>query len=144
VAGDLVVVAHWDAGYRCTVPVRQFDIVVDEPPSVGGTDHGPTPTEFFLASLASCFALAVFHASKKRSIEMPDLEVKVTGKYLGPRFNHIVVEVASSLAREELESLIEPAIKYCYVSQTLKNQPKVEYVLAPPVTAPGPERPAEG
>ena len=138
-AGDLVVVAHWDGRYRCTVPVRQFEIVVDEPPSAGGDDTGPTPTEFFIASLASCFALALYHAGRKRSIELPDLEVKVTGKYLGLRFNHIIVEVASSLDRQKLESLIEPAIKYCYVSQTLKIEPKVEYVLAAPVTAAGPQ-----
>jgi putative redox protein len=138
VAEDLVVVAHWDQRYRCTVPVRQFELVVDEPPSAGGDDTGPTPTELFLASLASCFTLAVYHAARKRSIELPDLEVKVTGKYLGLRFNHIVVEVASSLDREQLVSLIEPAVKYCYVSQTLKHEPKVEYILAAPVSAAGP------
>ena len=123
------------------MPVRQFEIVVDEPPSAGGDDTGPTPTELFLTSLASCFTLALYHAGRKRSIELPDLEVKVTGKYLGLRFNHIIVEVASSLDRQKLESLIEPAIKYCYVSQTLKIEPKIEYVLAPPVTAAGPQGP---
>lgn len=136
-----MVVAHWDRRYRCTVPVRQFEIVVDEPPSAGGDDTGPTPTELFLTSLASCFTLALYHAGRKQSIELPDLEVKVTGKYLGLRFNHIIVEVASSLDRQKLESLIEPAIKYCYVSQTLKIEPKMEYVLAPPVTAAGPQGP---
>ncbi len=143
-AGDLVVVANWDSGYRCTVPVRQFEIVVDEPPSAGGTDTGPTPTEFFLASLASCFTLAVYHAARKRSVEIPDLEVKVTGKYLGLRFDRITVEVASSLERDKLEALIEPAIKYCYVSQTLKIEPKVDYVLAPPVSSAAGPRPSEG
>jgi uncharacterized OsmC-like protein len=138
VGEDLVVVAHWDKGYRCTLPIRQFEVVVDEPPSAGGTDTGPTPTEFFLASLASCFALSVYHAARKRSIEIPDMEVKVTGRYLGLRFESITVEVASSLDRSELEALMKPAINYCYVSQTLKYEPKVDYVLAPPVSMAGP------
>lgn len=134
---DLVVVAHWDEGYRCTLPVRQFEIVVDEPLSAGGTDSGPMPTELFLASLASCFCLAVYHAARKRSIEIPDMEVKVTGRYQGLRFDHLRVEVASSLDREKLQALIEPAINYCYVSQTLKKEPEVEYIVAPHVSVPG-------
>ena len=143
-AGDLVVVAHWDEGYRCTVPIRQFEVVVDEPPSAGGSDTGPTPTEFFLTSLASCFALSVYHAARKRSIEIPGMEVRVTGTYEGLRYAHITVEVASSLDREKLQGLIEPAINYCYVSQTLKNEPKIEYVLAPPVTGPQPPGTGDG
>ena len=31
-AGTLEVVAHWEGGYKCTLPVRRFQITVDEPP----------------------------------------------------------------------------------------------------------------
>ena len=47
------VVATWEGGYQCRVAVRQFEIVSDEPPTAGGADAGPTPTELFLASLST-------------------------------------------------------------------------------------------
>jgi uncharacterized OsmC-like protein len=126
---NLEVVAHWEGGYRCRLPIRGHEIIVDEPLSVpGGTDKGPMPTEVFLASLASCFTLSMYHAARKRSIELPDLEVRARGRYLGLRFEHLTVEVSSSCPREQLQALIEPAIRYCYVSQTLKHQPGIEYV----------------
>jgi putative redox protein len=136
VGADLEVVAHWEGGYRCRLPVRQFEIIVDEPPSAGGTDTGPMPTELFLSSLASCFTLALYHAARKRSIELPDLSVKVAGRYKGLRFEHITVEVSSTHPREQLETLIEPAIRYCYVSQTLKEQPQLTYGVSHSVRPP--------
>jgi uncharacterized OsmC-like protein len=143
IMATLSVVAHWDGGYRCHVPVRGHEIVVDEPPSAGGTDTGPMPTEVFLASLASCFTLSVYHAARKRSIALPDLEVRASGVYEGLRFAQLRVDVYSSHPREELEQLIEPAIRTCYVSQTLKHQPEVVYTLAErPVSRSGPPPPA--
>jgi putative redox protein len=141
VAGTLEVVAHWEGGYRCTLPVRGFQITVDEPPSAGGTDTGPMPTELFLSSLASCFTLSVYHAARKRSIELPDLSVRVSGEYKGLRFEKLTVEVISTHPRAELEALIEPAIRTCYVSQTLKNQPEVEYVVKDDPVTPGSQPP---
>ncbi|HEY8201486.1 MAG TPA: OsmC family protein [Actinomycetota bacterium] len=129
-AATLEVVAHWDGAYRCHLPVRQFEIVVDEPPGAGGTDGGPMPTEIFLASLASCFTLSLYHVARKRSIELPDLSVRVTGRYKGLRFDHITVEASSTLPHEQLQALIEPAIRVCYVSQTLKHQPEMAYVAS--------------
>ena len=98
-AATLEVVAHWDGGYRCHLPVRQFEIVVDEPAGAGGTDSGPMPTELFLASLASCFTLSLYHAARKRSIVLPDLSVRVSGRYKGLRFEHITVEASSGVGR---------------------------------------------
>jgi uncharacterized OsmC-like protein len=129
-AATLEVVAHWEGGYRCRLPVRQFEIVVDEPPSAGGADSGPMPTELFLASLASCFTLSLYHAARKRSIELPDLSVRVSGRYKGLRFEHITVEASSTLPPEQLQTLVEPAIRTCYVSQTLKEQPEIAYVVS--------------
>ncbi len=54
-------------------------------PRSGGTDTGLMPTELFCAALASCFCLAVAHVARKRSIELPDLQVTATAERAGPR-----------------------------------------------------------
>jgi putative redox protein len=79
--GDKVITTYWEGGYRCRIPVRKFEILADEPPEDGGTDTGPAPTDLFLAALGSCFTMAVYHAAKKRQVELPDLAVRTTGHY---------------------------------------------------------------
>jgi putative redox protein len=126
----LSVESTWEGGYRCTVAARQFRIRIDEPESAGGGDTGPQPSEVFLASLAGCFTLALYHVAKKRSIELPDVTVKATGTYEGPGFTHLAIEVTSGAPREVMESLIEPAKRVCYVSNTLRNVSEVDVTLA--------------
>jgi putative redox protein len=126
---NLTVESTWDGGYRCTVASRQFRIRIDEPESAGGEDTGPQPSEVFLASLAGCFTLALYHEAKKRNIELPDITVRATGTYQGPGFGRLVVEVKSGAEPDVIESLIEPAKRVCYVSNTLRNVSDVEVTL---------------
>ena len=126
---DKNLLARWEGGYRARVSVRNFEILADEPPSAGGGDEGPTPTELFLASLATCFTLAVAHAARKRSITMRELEVRVEANYDGPRFAWMRLEVKTDLARDDAEQLVERAKGYCFVSRTLLEQPEIEYAV---------------
>ena len=50
-----VTVTH-DVGDRFDIAIRGHVVHVDQPESDGGSDTGPTPTELFVASLASCVA----------------------------------------------------------------------------------------
>lgn len=122
------VTAYWEGGYRARVPVRSFEVRSDEPPQSGGDDTAPMPTELFLSSLAVCFVLAVRHAARKRGFEPPDLAVRVDGKYDGLRFGRILVEVHSS--EERVREVLDQAVDYCYVSNTLRNPPELEYRVA--------------
>jgi len=42
------------AGLRSDVRIRQFDVGVDEPPTLGGADTAPNPVEYALLALATC------------------------------------------------------------------------------------------
>lgn len=111
------------------VKARQYELRIDEPSSAGGSDTGPQPTEVFLASVASCFALAVAHVAGKRSIELADLRVRAVGEYDGPKFAKVRVEVTSSHPREELDLLLQRASAVCYVSSTLRTVDDVDVVV---------------
>jgi len=121
--------ANWDGGYHIRIPVRDFELAVDEPLQYGGQDQGPMPTEMFLASLAGCFAAAVYHAARKREVTLPDLSVTVDGEYEGLRFARLRLSVHSTLPRAELEPLVELARSYCYVSNTLLTTPHLDVVI---------------
>jgi putative redox protein len=128
-ADSLAVEATWDGGYRCRVRARDFEIRADEPTSVGGDDTGPQPTELFLASLASCFALAVAWAARKQGAHLEDLAVRAVGRYQGPKFAELRVEVSSSHDRAELETIVQRAKGACYVSNTLRVVDDVDVVV---------------
>ncbi|MDQ3945751.1 MAG: OsmC family protein [Actinomycetota bacterium] len=126
----LSVAATWEGGYRARMAVRDHELVADEPVAAGGGDGGPQPSELFLAALASCFTLAIYHVGKKRDIHLTDLSVRATGDYEGPKFARLRLEVTSSMPRDVLDGLVERAKSVCYVSNTLRAVSDVEVVVA--------------
>ena len=124
------VVAVWEGGWRCRVSAAGFDLIVDEPPEAGGTGTGPMPTEYLLAAMASCYALALNWAAGKRGVTLPDLTVAATGVYDGPRFGALRLRVVTSAPAEVVSPLLEPALRVCYVSNTIALSPPIEVVIA--------------
>lgn len=126
---DRTVQSRWEGGLRAAVHAGGFELTVDEPESVGGTDQGPQPTDLLLASVASCFTLAVAYSAAKRDIALEGLDVGVTGRYDGPRFSGLRIEVrANRPAGDELARLVSAAERVCYVTNTLRRPPEIEIV----------------
>ena len=124
------VTARWTGGLRAEVDAGGFPLVADEPESFGGTGSGPQPTELLLASIASCFTLAVAHSAAKRGVTVTDLRVEVTGSYDGPRFTAFRIVVHTDVAPgAELDAVIAAARRVCYVTRTLADPPEIDVVL---------------
>ena len=128
--GTNTAVATWRGGWRCDVQAGGFSLVVDEPEAAGGTGLGPMPTDLLLASLSSCYALALAWAAGKRELELPDLEVTATGAYEGQKFASLVLTVRTSAPAELVGPLLERATRVCYVSNTFAHGPDVAVELA--------------
>jgi len=129
---ERTVSAEWLGGYQVQVAAGGFGIRVDEPASVGGSDSGPQPTDYFLASVASCFVLAMVYSARKYAMELPGpLAVTVTGTYDGPRFSRIAVDVSVELPDGAAQRLITAAERVCYVTNTLRRPPEITVRLHP-------------
>lgn len=128
----MAVTSYWEGGYSCRIVARdKFELRADEPPHDGGADTGPMPTELLLAALASCFTMALSYIARKRGVELPrDLTVTAFGDYAGPRFRRLRVEAWCSLPRAELERLVRDAVPYCWVSNTIRGNPELEFTVA--------------
>jgi uncharacterized OsmC-like protein len=125
------VAARWDGGMRAVVRAGPFDIIVDEPESAGGTNLGPQPTDLLLASIASCFTLALVYAADKAGLELTGLRVRAVGTYQGMRFTRIDVSITSELPSEAVEPLIPVAERVCYVTNTLRRLPQLQVEVVP-------------
>jgi uncharacterized OsmC-like protein len=121
--------AHWSGGMRAVVEAGDHQIIVDEPESAGGTDTGPQPTDLLLASIASCFALALAYAARKRGIELSDLRVRAVGTYEDLRFSRIEILIRSAGPAQVLDELIPDAERMCYVTNTLRQVPELRIEL---------------
>jgi uncharacterized OsmC-like protein len=131
------VLARYEGGWRCTVETGGFTLTVDEPPESGGSGAGPMPTEYLLTAMASCYALALSWAAGKRGMTLPGLTVRATGTYDGPKFTRLQLSVTCDAPPAEVERLVEPALRVCYVSNTIALSPPIE------VTVTGDGDPAE-
>jgi len=129
-ANQLHVQATRTAALSATVTARDYELVTDEPASVGGGDAGMMPTEVFFAGLASCFCLAVAHVAAKRDIELPGLRVTVDAERLGRelRYGRVRVEVSADPGDHDLAALVERAKPFCWVSNMLDPDLEVTYV----------------
>ncbi|NNJ09759.1 OsmC family protein [Chloroflexales bacterium ZM16-3] len=55
----------------------QHKLMIDVPPSMGGSDRAPTPPEIFVASLGSCVAAFVAQYCNRVGIDASGLEVAI-------------------------------------------------------------------
>jgi len=72
-----VTVSSTSARYTQDVQIRQFHLVADEPPEVGGDDRGPKPTEFLLASLGSCKAITLQMYAERKGWPLRQVQVEL-------------------------------------------------------------------
>jgi putative redox protein len=122
---DRTVHTRWDGGMRAVTQVGDFEVVVDEPETAGGTDTGPQPTDLLLVSVSSCFALALAFVARKRGVDLLGLDVTAIGRYEGLKFCEISLSISSDSPRSVVEELLPEAQRVCYVSNTLQRQPEL-------------------
>jgi len=58
---------------------RQFRLVIDEPPALGGDDLGANPVEFLLASYAGCINVVAHLTARELGINVKKLSIAITG-----------------------------------------------------------------
>lgn len=126
------VTARWDGGQSAITDIRGMRLAIGEDAPPLGSTSAPLPTEVLLASVASCFAIALAFVAAKRDLELPGLEVDVSGDYEGPRIASIEISVSSLADPDLVQRLIPRAERLCYVTNTLRQPPQISVRQQPP------------
>ena len=125
-------VAH-NGGDRFSIAIRGHLILVDQPESDGGSDTGPSPTELFVASLASCVAFYARRYLKRHNLPEQGLTVTAQAES-GARPSRvagmtIILTIPDGVPEDRCEALLAVA-SHCTVHNTLRNPPEVLVRLA--------------
>jgi uncharacterized OsmC-like protein len=74
-------VATLQEDQRSEVAVRGFTLVQDEPASAMGTGKGPTPTDFFISSVALCENVIFARNAAVNGLSVDSLETTASGEW---------------------------------------------------------------
>ena len=127
--------------YAHSLTARHHTLIADEPPTQGGSDTGPEPTELLALSLASCTAITLEMYAERKDWELGALEVDVSYE-LGNDVNRfeVIIKPGAAISEEQSERLCAIAAK-CPVHRTLIGQVEITDRVEPGPPA-GPERSA--
>jgi len=121
---------------RFRVSVRDHEFIVDQPAEAGGADAGPTPTELFVAGLASCVAFYAERFLGRHAIPSKGLRVE-SGFEMAedrpPRVARVWIRVYVPVALPRaLSTALERVVDLCTVHNSLRQPPAVLITVAEP------------
>lgn len=119
------------------VKVKGFTITCDEPVPSGGTDKGPTPLDFFVASVGFCENIMFTRNAALQGLEFDALETSVHGHWdrrgqyeisgTDPSFKDMIVEtkVTSKASTEKITEVARATHRTCPMRATIGKAMKV-------------------
>ncbi|RQG93341.1 OsmC family protein [Natrarchaeobius chitinivorans] len=134
--------AESESETKTVVEARDFEYVVDEPPSLGGTDDGPNPVEYLLGGWAGCLNVVVHTVADERGIDIDGVDIDVEGD-LDPRkllqdadgvragFQdlRVTIELESNADEDELDALTAAVEERCPVGDNIGNSTPTDVVI---------------
>ena len=64
---------------KTVVTARNFQIIIDEPKDLGGTDDGANPVEYVLGALAGCLNVVGHVVAKEMNMPLNGLSIELEG-----------------------------------------------------------------
>ncbi|HUK49998.1 MAG TPA: OsmC family protein [Terriglobales bacterium] len=113
------------ADQRQEVKIKEHTLVCDEPSSLGGSDQGPNPLEFFMSAVGFCENVTFARFAALRGLEFDSLETSVRGHWdrrgqgewqgVEPVFKDFVVEtrIMSNASHDKIREIARTTHMRC-------------------------------
>ncbi len=118
---------------------RKFEIIIDEPSTLGGTDHGANPVEYLLASYAGCLNVMGHIIAAEMGFRLDKLEIEIIGninpdRLFGTSFNdragfkkiQVVLKPYAEISQELLDKWIAAIENRCPINDNLGSITPIE------------------
>ncbi len=127
---------------RMELHAGKFNLTIDEPPALGGTDDGPSPIQVLLMSLAGCLNVTGHEVAKEKGLILNGIDLKIEGvmnpcAFIGcsfeerAGFQQIKVSVDADMegaTREEIDAWLAETESRCPVTDNIKADTNVTVV----------------
>ena len=127
---------------KTIVKARRFEMIIDEPEDLGGTNAGANPVEFVLAALSGCLNVMCHLIAKEMNFTLRSVEMTLSGN-LNPAklfgqdttdragYKEIKVEIKPDADADEatLTEWLKKVESRCPVSDNLTNATPVHIGL---------------
>jgi len=132
--------AHLQDGVKVKTTARNFELIIDEPESLGGTDTGMNPVEALLASLGACQSIVARVYAPKFGVKLDDFRVDVEGELdldgffnksdVRPGYSDIryTFTIKTDSPKEKVEEFVRFLESKCPVGDTIANPVNVKLV----------------
>ena len=122
-----------ERGDRFRIAVRGHEVIVDQPIGDGGEDTGPTPTELFVAGLASCIAFYAGRYLRRHGLRADGMGVECDFSFAADRparVSHIDVNIVlpEAFPAERRPGLVS-VVEHCTVHNSIRQPPEVAITL---------------
>ena len=134
--------AHSENPTKTVVKARTFNMIIDEPEDLGGTNDGPNPVEYVLAALSGCLNVMCHVVANEMKINLKGVEIKISGALNPDRlfgketedragYKSINVEINPDTDADKatLEKWLQTVEARCPVSDNLANPTPVHISL---------------
>lgn len=120
-------------GDQFAIDIRGHTITVDQPLDAGGGDTAPTPTELFIAALASCVAFYARRYLERHHLSSDGLRVSadfdIGGRPARVTWIRVLITPPADLPEDRREAFLAVA-SHCTVHNTLSHPASVDILLA--------------
>ncbi len=120
---------------RMKIKSGKFEMIIDEPENMGGTDMGPSPVQVLLMALAGCLNVTGHEVARQRGMKLNGMKIDINGSmnpctFMGcstderAGFQQINVSIKADFenaTEEEVESWIEETEARCPVTDNIKE-----------------------
>jgi len=129
-----------ESATKINLRAGRFNMVIDEPAQMGGTDEGPTPVQVLLMSLAGCLSITGHAVAQQRGLKLNEMKIKIEGTmnpcaFMGTSFDEragfqeINVSVDADfdgVSQEEQEAWLDETEKRCPVTDNIKESTSIK------------------
>jgi len=139
---NITIHAQSETPSRMKVRAGKFEMIIDEPTNMGGSDLGPSPIQVLLMSLAGCLNVTGHEVARQRGMKLNGMKINIDGTmnpctFIGcsyeerAGFQTVNVSVHADFdnaTKEEVESWLKETEARYPVTDNIKESTKINVI----------------
>jgi len=140
--------AHSENATKTVVNARNFQMTIDEPQNLGGTNEGANPVEYVLGALSGCLTVVGHLVAKEMGFTLRSMDMEMNGNLNPARFMgqskderagfkaiEVKINADADADEETLVKWVEQIEDRCPVSDNLSHETPVNISAVKTVNA---------